>query len=88
VAIVLRGLADHVVDPGQPVFDRTSVGEVGASTQLGGYSIIEATDLDDAVALARACASVQHGGGVQVGELANLPDDHILTQLKAKSPHP
>src|SRR5438309_5992887 len=60
-----EGLADHVVDPGQPVFERTSIGEVGADTQLGGYSIIEAADLEGAAALAKACPSVQSGGGVQ-----------------------
>jgi hypothetical protein len=80
-----EGLADHVIDPGQPVFERTSVGDVGAATQLGGYSIIEANHLEDAAALAKACPSVHYGGGVQVGELADLPDDHVLSQLKAKA---
>ena len=80
-----EGLADHVVDPGQPVFERTAIGDVGADTQLGGYSVIEAADLEGAAALAKACPSVQSGGGVQVGELADLPDDHILSQLKTKA---
>jgi hypothetical protein len=80
-----EGLADHAIDPGQPVFERTSVGGVGADTQLGGYSIIEATDLEDAAALAKACPSMQSGGGVQAGELADLPDDHILSQLKTNA---
>jgi hypothetical protein len=80
-----EGIADHIVDPGQPVFERTSLGDIGATTQLGGYSIIEAGDLAEAAALAAACPSVDNGGGVQVGELADLPDDHVLTQLKAKA---
>jgi hypothetical protein len=79
------GLADHIVDPGQPVFERTSLGDVGTTTQLGGYSVIEAADLEAAAALAKACPSVGNGGGVQVGELADLPDDHILAQLKTKA---
>ena len=32
-------IADHIADPGQPVFTRTAVGETGTSTQLGGYSV-------------------------------------------------
>jgi hypothetical protein len=82
-----EGIAGHVVDPGQPVFERTAVGDTGAATQLGGYSVIEATDLESATALAMACPSVHSGGGVQVGELADLPDDHILSELKAKAAH-
>jgi YCII-related domain len=80
-----EGIGDHLVDPGQPVFARTSLGDVGATTQLGGYSVIEAADLEEAAALAKACPSVGNGGGVQVGELAELPDDHLLNQLKAKA---
>ena len=30
-----------VVDPGQPVFERTALGET-TGTQLGGYSVVEA----------------------------------------------
>jgi hypothetical protein len=82
-----EGIADHIVDPGQPVFERTSVGDVDATTQLGGYSVIEASDLASAAELAKRCPSVGAGGGVQVGELADLPDDHILSQLKEKAGH-
>jgi hypothetical protein len=65
--------ADHVVDLGQPVFDRRSIGEVGDTTQLGGYSIVDAADFDDAMMVAQQCPSVQYGGGVQIGELADVP---------------
>jgi hypothetical protein len=77
-------IADRVVDPGQPVFELTSVGEVGAGTQLGGYSLVAADSLDEAAALANACPTLQHGGGVAVGELAELPPDHIAARLRER----
>ena len=80
-----EGIADQVVDPGKPVFDRRTVGEVGDDTQLGGYSVVDAADLEQAVALARGCPSLGYGGGVQVGELGDLPDDHIAARLAARA---
>ena len=74
-------IADHVVDPGQPVFERTTLGEVASATQLGGYSIVNADSLDEAVSLARACPTLTYGGGVQVGMLAALPPDHAAARL-------
>ena len=68
-----EGIAAHVADPGQPVFDRRTVGETGPGTQLGGYTIINAESLEAAVQLTKGCPSVQHGGGVQVGELGEVP---------------
>ena len=67
------GIASHVADIGQPVFDRRALGKVGAGTQLGGYSVMEADDLDAAVRLAKGCPSLEWAGGVQVGALAELP---------------
>jgi hypothetical protein len=80
-----EGMAGSVADPGQPVFERTSLGEVGASTQLGGYSLVNAEDLEAAVALAKGCPSVGYGGGVHVGLLADLPDDHIAARLRERT---
>jgi hypothetical protein len=77
-------IGNRVADPGQPVFERTAVGEVGAGTQLGGYSIVEAETLEDAVALAQHCPTLGYGGGVQVGELAVLPPEHPASQLKVR----
>jgi hypothetical protein len=75
-------LADHVVDPGQPVLDRRAIGEVGPGTQLGGYTVIEATDLDTAVALAQGAPTLAHGGGVQVGALGDIPVEAMLAQQR------
>lgn len=77
-------IADSVVDPGQPVLERTTIGETGASTQLGGYSVVEAADLEAAVALAKGSPTLAHGGGVQVGLLAELPTDDMVAGLKER----
>ena len=77
-------IGDTIVDPGQPVFERTALGETGTGTQLGGYSLIEAASLADAVALAEQCPTLTYGGGVQVGQLAELPPEHPASQLKAQ----
>jgi hypothetical protein len=77
-------IAPHVIDPGQPVFERTSIGEVGESTKLGGYSVVEADNLEGAVALARQCPTVRLGGGVEIGVLAELPPDHPAALLKSR----
>ena len=79
-----EGIAAHIVDPGKPVFERRTIGEIGEATQLGGFTVINAADMDEAMALAQGCPSLQRAGGVQVGELTDLPDDHIASQLAAK----
>ncbi len=71
-----------IVDPGQPVFERTSIGEVGNATKLGGYSVVNADDLETAAALAKECPLVRVGGGVEIGVLAELPPDHPAALLK------
>ncbi len=46
--------------PGQPVFEPPAlIGEVGASTRLGGYSIVTADDLEAAVSMAKRCPTVE-----------------------------
>ncbi len=75
-------IGESVVDPGQPVFERTAIGEVGTGTQLGGYSVVEAGSLEDAVALAKHCPTLTYGGGVQVGELAELPPEHPASKTQ------
>ncbi len=67
-------VAPNVVDPGWPVFEPATVlGEAEGSTQIGGYSVITADDLETAVSMARNCPTIARGGGVKVGVLAELP---------------
>lgn len=68
-------LGTHVVDRGNPIFTRTSVGET-ATTALGGYSLVEATSLEEAAELAAGCPVVANGGGVEVGEITVVDVAH------------
>ena len=69
----IGGLSDHLVDLGRPVVGTRGVGVIGDATQLGGYSVIEADDFESALTLAKGCPFVGHGGGVEVGELGDVP---------------
>ncbi len=67
-------MGDHVVEIGRPVFERTSVGDCQSnSTELGGYSILSAGDMEEALALAQGCPHLERGGGVEIGQLAEVP---------------
>jgi hypothetical protein len=78
-------VAPNVVDPGCPVFEPSAiVGEAGGSTQIGGYSVITADDLETAVSMARNCPTIARGGGVEVGVLAELPPEHPAEQMRAR----
>jgi hypothetical protein len=66
-------LGDSLMDRGNPVLgERSSLGNCGSDTELGGYTLITAKDLAAAIALARGCPRLTQGGGVEIGELALL----------------
>jgi hypothetical protein len=68
------GLGPALLDMGRPVFDPATVGQASSDhTQLGGYSVVSAEGLDDALAMAKGCPLVAIGGGVEVGTLADIP---------------
>ncbi len=68
------GMGDQLVDLGKPAVARASLGNCSMdSTELGGYSVIEADDLDAAVAVADGCPHLNRGGGVEVGQLGEVP---------------
>jgi YCII-related domain len=73
-----EGMGDHLVELGQPAVDCTTLGNCDSSrTELGGYSIIEADDLDAASAIAKGCPQLERGGGVEVGQLGQVPEPHL-----------
>ena len=77
-------LASNIVDPGWPVFRPSSVlGDAGPATQIGGYSIVKADSLDDAIELAKSCPAISRAGGVEVGELAELPPEHAAEVMRS-----
>ena len=66
-------LGSTVVDFGSRVGQVSALGEVGAGAGNGrnvltGYVLIEAKDLEAAVAVAKGCPGLSYGGGVEVGE--------------------
>jgi hypothetical protein len=63
------GLGANLHDLGKPVFETTTVGTVGPTTRLGGYSFVTADDLEAAATMAKGCPFVGTGGGVEVGLL-------------------
>jgi hypothetical protein len=65
-------LGGAVVDPGNPVGARSSLGNCGSGSVLGGYSLITADDLEAAVTLAKGCPALAAGGGVEIGELTEM----------------
>ena len=62
----------NLIDRGNPIFARQSLGNCGTDTVLGGYTLISADDLPAAVALAKGSPILSVGGGVEVGELTQV----------------
>lgn len=67
-----QNIDNDLVDYGNPVFERTTLGTIGDNTNLGGYSIVTAADLEAATAIARGCPALTEGGGVEIGLLTEL----------------
>ncbi len=67
-----EGMGTSVADQGKPVLKSTALGECGAGTRLGGYSLITADDLDAALILAKGCPALQEGAGIEVGVIGEL----------------
>ena len=69
-----EGMSDQVVKLGRPVIERVAIGESDPQRiELGGYSIVSAQDLEAAVAMAKGCPGLNLGGGVEVGQLGEVP---------------
>lgn len=66
-------IGGSVADFGHRVGRVTALGSSGTDTGAGrdvltGYVLINAADLEAAVAIAKGCPGLQHDGGVEVGE--------------------
>jgi len=66
-----ENLGANLVDRGNPVFERRTLGNRGTDTVLGGYTLVTADNLvlEAVVALVEGCPILESGGGVEVGEL-------------------
>jgi hypothetical protein len=65
-------LGSAILEPGNPTFESNSVGNTPADTRLGGYTIVEAVDLDAATTMAKGSPALAAGGGVEVGLIAEI----------------
>jgi hypothetical protein len=68
----VRGMGASLVEQGLPVVESSSLGNCGAETRLGGYSLVSADDLEAALALAKGCPALEMGAGVWVGVIMEL----------------
>ena len=66
-------LGAGLADTGHAAVQSAVLGNIGADTRLGGYSIVTADDLDAAMALAKGCPALGMGAGVEIGQLAVPP---------------
>ena len=66
-------LGGQFTDTGRPVVAHTVLGTCDPDrTEPGGYTLIQADDLEAATAIAKGCPHLKHGGGVEVGELGEV----------------
>jgi hypothetical protein len=69
-----EALGGALIDPGNAVLDdRGAAGDAGTPLPLGGYTIINADTLQEAILLAQDCPAVREGGAVEVGRLSPVP---------------
>ena len=68
-----EGFRDDIVDLGKPAAGAVTLGNCGPGTELGGYSVISAPDLDTALAVAKGCPQLNRDGGVEVAQLLDVP---------------
>jgi hypothetical protein len=68
------GMGEQFVTLGNPVSDAFVVGNCSSeSTELDGYSIVAADDLDGAVSIAKGCPHLGWNGGVEVALVNQIP---------------
>ncbi|MCI4663962.1 MAG: YciI family protein [Neomegalonema sp.] len=66
--------SDHLADRGAPVGMSTTVSadgveNNGGANPISGYSLIEAADLDAAVAMAKECPIIVDGGSIEIAPI-------------------
>ena len=65
-------MGESLSDRGNPVFGSAKLGNCGAETRPGGYTFVNAEDLESAVTLAKGSPALEAGGGVEVGAITVL----------------
>ena len=70
------GMGEHLAELGRPVLASDTVGSLspgGTELELNGYSIVQAESLAAALAIAKECPHLTRKGGIEVGELGEVP---------------
>jgi hypothetical protein len=68
-----KSLGSSRIETGHAVVATRALGDLGAETRLGGYSLVTADDIDGAVGLAEGCPALQFGGSVEIGAIPDFP---------------
>ena len=74
----LGSMGNDLLDGGNPVGQSTTINPDGSVTNDGGsnpasgYSLIEATSLENAQAIAKKCPVLQAGGSVEIAEAMDM----------------
>lgn len=63
----LGEIGPNIVDSGTRIGRATAIGDTGP-TVLSGYIVVSSDTFDAAVALAKGCPGLAHGGAIEVGE--------------------
>ena len=71
-------LADSVVSPANPFKNTHTVSPDGvatpaSSTSMSGFTLIEASSIEAALKIAKACPFLDIGGSLEVSELIDMP---------------
>jgi hypothetical protein len=73
-----QGMGNHLVQLGNPAVDRSTLGDCSPEhTELGGFSVIEADDMETATMIAKGCPQLARGGGVEIGLLGEVPTEAL-----------
>ncbi|MFK8053061.1 MAG: hypothetical protein AB8F65_08800 [Woeseiaceae bacterium] len=73
----LGELGDAVISPANPLKDTQTVkpdgtSQSGSETRMSGYTLLEASDIDAAVAMAASCPFLTIGGTLEVAECIQM----------------
>lgn len=74
----LNNLGDAALQPMNPLRDMHTVGPDGSvdsssSTQMSGFTVVEAESIEQALEMAKACPFLDIGGSLEVSEMVQMP---------------
>jgi hypothetical protein len=77
-----EGMGEQLLELGKPVYASETVGNCAPeASEFAGYSIVQAENLAEALAIAKRCPHITRNGGIEVGELGEVPPPNGLTRL-------